>query len=141
MCAVTTFVRKVQLLIVYVLLDWLPRNRILVLFRKKTSSKRHKHYKGNGEEKDQRLLTATTRRVIRTITWQPCWKGIPYAPAEDALSFYGLLLFFFFFLYHRFHLVNILLHFYFRVQVPLKYPCEILFWISREILKTIILRS
>ena len=29
-----------------------------------------------------------------------------------------------------------MLHFYFRVQVPLKYPCEILFWISREILKT-----
>ena len=42
------------------------------------------------------------------------------------------------FQYHRFYLVNILLHFYFRVQVPLKYPCEILFWISREILKTII---
>ena len=41
---------------------------------------------------------------------------------------------FMFFLY----LVNILLHFYFRVQVPLKYPCEILFWISREIFKTII---
>jgi hypothetical protein len=33
----------------------------------------------------------------------------------------------FFFQYHRFYLVNILLHFYFRVQVPLKYPCEILF--------------
>jgi hypothetical protein len=25
----------------------------------------------------------------------------------------------------------LLLHFYFRVQVPLKYPCEILFWLSR----------
>jgi hypothetical protein len=35
------------------------------------------------------------------------------------------------------HILNslILLHFYFRVQVPLKYPCEILLWISREILK------
>ena len=32
----------------------------------------------------------------------------------------------------------LLLHFYFRVQVPLKYPCEILFWLSREIFKTII---
>jgi hypothetical protein len=31
-----------------------------------------------------------------------------------------------------------LLHFYFRVQVPLKYPCEILYWLSREIFKTII---
>ena len=45
---------------------------------------------------------------------------------------------FFFSHYHRFYLVNILLHFYFRVQVPLNYPCEIQFWISREILKTVI---
>jgi hypothetical protein len=58
--------------------------------QKENKFKRHKHYKGNGEEKGQRPLTATTRRVIRIITWQPCWKGIPYAPAEDALSVYGL---------------------------------------------------
>jgi hypothetical protein len=29
-------------------------------------------------------------------------------------------------------------YYVFRVQVPLKYPCEILFWIFREILNTII---
>jgi tRNA1(Val) A37 N6-methylase TrmN6 len=32
-----------------------------------------------------------------------------------------------------------LLHFYFRVQVPLKYPYEILFLLSREIFKTVII--
>jgi len=35
-------------------------------------------------------------------------------------------------------ILYILLQFYFRVPFPLRYPCEVLFWLSREIFKTII---
>jgi hypothetical protein len=94
-----------------------------------------KKQKQKQKQKQNRKIYKTTHYHIPTIK---TWVNPNKHSVEVMALLRKFLLFIFFFRYHRFYLVNILLHFYFRVQVPLKYPCEILFWVCREILKTII---
>ena len=122
----------IEIILTYILIKF----DLICIFCKQTTNfiKKNKKQTNKQTNKNRKIYKTTNYHIPTIKTWVN-----PNKHSVEVMALLRKFLFFyFFFRYHRFYLVNILLHFYFRVQVPLKYTCEILLWISREIFKTII---